>query len=742
MSPEQAVMSAVDIDTRTDIYSLGVLLYELLTGTTPFDTKSLMLTGLAEIQRIIREVEPEKPSTRVSTLKAAGPQPAGSRRHTEQGLRSASLRGDLDWIVMKALEKDRMRRYESASALAQEVERYLNDEPVLAGPPSRVYRFRKFARRNRVVVTSAVVLTGALLAGMAGTTYGLYRAEERRAEAETARGHEREQRQVAEEKQQEAETAVHLLRRMFDPIVAQGVRPETLTLAAAIDSFANSLPESLKDQPGLEATVRTVVGNAFNAAGELEKAEFQLARALELNRNVFGSNNLEVANSLDRLAQVIWQKAVHPPAASEELYRKAYEIRLALLGNEHLDVARSLQNLGEYFARWGDHARAEPLFDRALEIRRKQLGNEDLEVARTLYELANLLWYDKNDPDAAEMRYREALTIRRNLLGDEDPEVASILNNLAGLMLEVRGDYDEAELLLRDGLSISPRRPASDGAQRALFLHHLALCLVEMGKPEDALPMADEAVTLYRGDPDRNNYEFAHALHVLATTLSATSEFDGAERAGRESVALYSEMQLTSSRRAQINQHVKAVDVLTRTLVGAGKPDEAIVMQREFVEDLRQRLSPDDLRTASALMNLGQLHLTLGEAEEAEAPLRDSLAIRSRVCKPDSPRFWLVANAQSVLGGALAGRGTALIESDIPAAISLFTEAEPLLVEGAGGLTENSDRIPQKYRAERLHQALQRIVSLYESWAVAAPESGKAERAAEWRTKMEMLEGQ
>ena len=184
MSPEQAEMSGLDIDTRSDIYSLGVLLYELLTGTTPFDSKELTGKGFAEMMRIIREVDPHKPSTRLSSLGDTGTRTAEQRRAIDAKKLSQTLRGDLDWIVMKCLEKDRTRRYETANGVAADIKRHLNDEPVAAGAPSAGYKLRKFVKRNRGLVTAVSVVVATLVTGIVGTTFGFIHARTARIDAD------------------------------------------------------------------------------------------------------------------------------------------------------------------------------------------------------------------------------------------------------------------------------------------------------------------------------------------------------------------------------------------------------------------------------------------------------------------------------------------------------------------------------------------------------------------------------
>jgi len=202
MSPEQAKFSAIDIDTRADIYALGVILYELLTGSTPIEREDLKKAAFEEMLRLVRESEPPTPSKRLSSTDSK-PSIAANRRMEPTKL-GRFLRGELDWIVMKALSKERDRRYETANGFAKDIERFLNHEPVQAGPPSVGYKLRKFVRRNRPQVIAGSLLMIALLAGIAGTTLGMVYADNKRQDAERAKDRETEQRSIAEAREREA----------------------------------------------------------------------------------------------------------------------------------------------------------------------------------------------------------------------------------------------------------------------------------------------------------------------------------------------------------------------------------------------------------------------------------------------------------------------------------------------------------------------------------------------------------
>jgi tetratricopeptide (TPR) repeat protein len=653
MSPEQASSRGMDVDTRSDVYSLGVVLYRLLTGRVPFESERLRRTPVPDLQRILLEEAPPRPSTL-----------SGGRE----------LRGDLDWIVLRAMDKDRERRYPSAAAFADDVERHLRHEPVEAGPPTMTYRLGKIIRRHRALVAGVAAVLAALVIGIVATSTQAVRAT--RAE-DRAR------------KEANAAAAVNeFLERMLtaaDPRLE--ARGRDVTVREVLDRASREIGDAPMSAPEVEAGVRHALGSTYMSLGLYEEAEAHLARAVEVRSESEGAaarSTLDSRLKLTSLHELQGERAlaesllngiardVESSAPDPELRVAYLELRAGLSVNrsryEEADsvyseiialrranladaaatatevaaLAFSLGELAEIKKRAGRLAEADSLGREAYDFARRARSGDHYELAATSARWAGIL-AEVGKMEEAEERYREAVAIASRVLGPDHRFIAEWMAGLAQVQTRL-GRPEEAEANLRRAIDILDPQVENESGPLASLMGILATILQDRGKMDEALEFRLKALALQRSLFGDASSPVATAWNNLGATYRLMHRYDEAADAFLQALPVFRSLHGEAHPNIAVT-----LNNLGKTRLDQGRFEEGERLAREAI-DMGDRVLPASHPGRSIfLATHGRAIAGLGRIGEGRAELRRAHAELAAAYGPDHPRTKEVIEALAAL---------------------------------------------------------------------------------------------
>jgi len=620
MSPEQAEMSGLDVDTRTDIYSLGVLLYQLLTGMLPFDPEMLRAAGYAEIRRTIVEDEPPRPSTRLSSLGEEANKVAESRG-TKISLLVARLRKELEWIPLKAIRKDRTRRYRSAAEMSDDVQNYLNGAPLIAGPESTLYRFRKFVLRNRALVMGLAAVLAVVAVGIVVSTVFAVRAE-RQATISQA-------------------IANFLTDDLLGSVAPEKTKSPEVTVHSILDAASKSLEGKFKGKPLIEASIREKLGETYRKLGDYKAAEPHLERAYKIRTEQLGEDDRSTLTSVNNLGRLYLQQTRFDDA--ELLLVGAWRKRRRLLGEQHPDTLASAVQVAWLSLQYGSSAVSdtEGLFAETLETARAVLGDEHLVTLDAMLGLSTI-YLTSDRHEEAESLYAEGLKTAERVLSAEH-ELTLWFMNLSAMLHFTQGRFEQGAQLVTRAFEIGRRALGNEHPSTIHSMFMFGLMHRVQQQDDKAEPLWEESVQISRRIlGDEHHYTLSY-MHYLAGLYRDQGRYEDAEQ-------LFVKV-IEGRLRLLGEQHFltqESFTELTKMYTDQGRHDAAEQMFIKTLERRRRLFGDKDVRTQTRLTEILRMYEISGQFDKLKTLFlsNSKMFVRQRTELEQGDEIYLNAHAR------------------------------------------------------------------------------------------------
>jgi serine/threonine protein kinase len=592
MSPEHVDPTVQDVDTRSDVYSLGVVLYVLLTGSQPFETKR-SVQPVHELLRKLREEDPPTPSAKVNTERETSATTARARG-TEAPQLVSLLRGDLDWIATKALERDRTRRYATPLELTADLQRYLNHEPVLAGPASAGYRIRKYARRHRVAVG-----VGAGLLMLLAAFSLLQGLELRRTTQERDRAnHERDR----------ATRITDFMTGMFKVADPSEARGNSVTAREILDKASQEMRRSLPQDPEVQSQMMYVMASTYLNLGLYARAEELSKSAMDARFGLFGPNDRKTLQSMTQIGSILYREGHYPEA--EKQTREAMLAESRELGAEDPLTLETTANDAINQLEQGHYEAGEKQLSQVLDADTRILGRENSQTLNAMFDLATALWLQGRNAEA-EGRYRELLDVERRVLGPDHPEALRALANLA-MVLHSQGRWAEAEPLYREVVSTEQRIVGVDNPQVTYAMANLAALLAIEGRLAEGEKIYRDVLAIRLKSVGPENPGTLLAQEDVADLLSKQGRNQEAEQMQRDTLAVQLRVLGPEHPNALLSQsHLAGI------LIAEKKYTEAEKIARESFQVALKALGQQNPVTLNTMRKLGRAMAYSGRYPEA-----------------------------------------------------------------------------------------------------------------------------